>query len=227
MDVFVDVFGGSASVLIARKPHKLEVYNDRFTGLTDFYRCVRDHCDELVARLNLIINSREEWEWCKAHWNEPDPYTAAGRIERAARWYYCIQMSYGGIDRAWYRSLLLPNRYTHQYAKKLKLFPILHERFRGVQVENLDWFQCMIDYDSPGTVFYLDPPYLDQDNNHYKHVIDHKSMLDSIFKMKGFVALSGYPTPLYEEHPWTARHEWQRPNKLRGGLITEVLWIKE
>lgn len=225
-DKFVDVFGGSAAVLLGRRPHGLEVYNDRFTGLVDFYRCIRNHCDLLCSRLEILLHSREDWEYCKAHWEEPDPNTTEGLVERAARWYYLVQMSYAGIDRCWMRSLGKRNEVISQYRKKIELFPTIHERFKNVQVENLDWFAVMLDYDSPRTVFYLDPPYMNQENTQYKHTVDHNHMLEMIFKMEGFVALSGYPTPEYEKYPWDARHEWQRTSGIKTGQSTEVLWIK-
>jgi len=228
MTSFVDVFGGSASVLLGRRPHGLEVYNDRFSGVVDFYRAVRDHLDLLVDRLEIITSSREEWERCKATWDQPNPETPEGLVERAARWYYTVQNGFGGIDRGWARSVNNRSRCAGIIASKLSMFRTIHERFRNVQIENLDWHLCMMDYDSDGTVFYLDPPYYQQENHHYKHIVDHKSLLDTIFKVKGFVALSGYPTPLYEEFPWTARYEWQRPNVLQyKGTRTEVLWVKE
>lgn len=228
MDVFVDVFGGSASVLLARKPHGLEVYNDRFSGVVDFYRCVRDHLDELVERLEVICHSREEWEWCKEHWAEPDPHTVKGRIERAARWYYLVSYSFGGVERGWARVVRNRARVAGVIGNKLKMFETIHQRLKTVQIENQDWFDAMMDYDSDGTVFYLDPPYFEQDNTHYKYIVDHKNMLERIFKTKGFVALSGYPTPLYDEYPWTDRIEWQRRSSMQTRkMITEVLWIKE
>jgi len=228
MDVFVDVFGGSAAVLLGRRPHKLEVYNDRFSGVVDFYRCVRDHLEPLCERLELIMHSREEWERCKETWDQPDPNTVEGLVERAARWYYIVAYGFGGIDRGWARNLKANAVISGQIQRKLPMFRTIHERLKKVQIENQDWFQCMLDYDSESTVFYLDPPYLDQDNQHYKHVVDHKVMLEWIFKMKGFVALSGYPTPLYDTYPWDECVSWPRTNNLGFKEdVTEVLWIKE
>lgn len=227
MSCFVDVFGGSGSVLLARKPSGLEVYNDRFSGLVDFYRCIRDHLDPLVARLNVILHSREEWERCKATWEEPDPKTVEGLVERAARWYYTVQMAYGGVDRAWARSLRSRNEFIAQYRSKIELFPTIHERFKNVQIENLDWYQAMIDYDSPLTTFYLDPPYMNTNDCGYKSKVDHNMLIDSIFKMKGFVAVSGYPNELYDKQNWTTKYTWERNNALGEGKVTEVLWIKE
>jgi DNA adenine methylase len=34
------------------------------------------------------------------------------------------------------------------------------ERMRLVQIENLDWRDCLDRYDDPDAVFYLDPPYV-------------------------------------------------------------------
>lgn len=233
MKTFVDVFGGSASVLLARRPHGLEVYNDRFTGVVDFYRALRNHCDLLVERLTLMLHSREEWERCVRTWQEPNPETVEGLVERGARWYYSVQMAYAGIDRSWMRSIKEVNQTIRQYKKKIELFPTIHLRFQDVQIENLDWFVCMMDYDSPETVFYLDPPYLNQRSEHYKYIVNHEQMLERIFQTQGFVALSGYPTPLYEKYHWTDRIQWKRTNKLANGKdkssddVFEVLWIKE
>ena len=227
MKTFVDVFGGSASVLLARRPHGLEVYNDRFSGVVDFYRALRDHLDLLTERLDVLLHSREEWERCVKTWQEPNPETVAGLVERGARWDYSVQMAYGGIDRSWHRSLGSVNQSIAQYRAKIQLFPTIHTRFANVQIENQEWWMCMNDYDSESTVFYLDPPYLDQADAHYKHIVNHNQLLETIFRMKGFVALSGYPTPLYDKYTWSDRIEWQRGNSLSSGQVTEVLWIKE
>ena len=220
---FIDVFGGSASVLLGRRPHALEVYNDAHSGITDFYRALRDHLPKLVERLELVLHSREEWQFCKDHWNDPN----IDIVERAARWYYCVQTSYAGIDRAWMRSLTKRNEVAAQYRGKIELFPTIHERFRNVEIENKHWQDIVYDYDNPMAVFYFDPPYYEQSNEHYKHGVNHEKLLDVIFEIKGFAALSGYPTPLYEERAWDHRYEWKRPAGMASGQSTEVLWVKE
>jgi DNA adenine methylase len=241
--VYAEPFGGSAAVMLARHPSPLEVYNDRYGGIVAFYRCIRDKkkMEELCDRLDLTIHAREEWMWCKETWDLSDD------VERAARWYYMIQYSFGGLCRNFGRSTSFKGVLSGKIRNAIKLFSNLHDRFKNVQVENQDWLQCITDYDSHDTVFYIDPPYIDADSGIYKFKMtheDHRRLLDVIMSLKGFVAVSGYPNPLYDNQKWSERHEWEAFVSIQsiGGSgngkedlkfqeerksATEVLWIKE
>jgi DNA adenine methylase len=79
--VYIEPFGGSGTVLLARRPCKIEVFNDRNSGVIDFYRCIKDAdlLERLVDRLDLVRCSREEWLEAKGTWTvSKDP------VERAA-----------------------------------------------------------------------------------------------------------------------------------------------
>ena len=242
LDIFVDVFGGSGIVTLNRKPSKLDVFNDRWSGLVAFYRCIRDasKLDELIERIKLTPYSREEFIWCKQTWED-----CTEDVERAARWYTLVQCSFGGLARNFGRSLGLGRPVTKKLYENIPDFAGIHERFKNVQIENLDFRECFKDYDSSTTVFYLDPPYYE--NNIYQvdfRKQDHFEMLDKIFKLKGFVALSGYPNEAYSKFPWDSIHHWPRRDKMKTqatgtdtghvvGLdmtrvdVDECLWIKE
>lgn len=64
-DRFVDIFGGSGSVLLGKEPCKFEVFNDIDGELVNLFRCVRDRLAELLLELGLLpLNSRSEFqEW--------------------------------------------------------------------------------------------------------------------------------------------------------------------
>jgi len=244
-DRYVEVFGGSAAILLARHPSELEVFNDRYAGVVAFYRCLRhpEKYRKLCEWLELTVHAREEFILCKDTWENVDC-----DIERAARWYYMTNYSFGSLGRNFGRSTSDRGVLAGKIRNKLKLFPEIHSRMRRVQIENQDWYQCLRDYDDEGTVFYLDPPYLGTDSGIYKSKMthdDHRQLLDTVMSLKGFVALSGYPNPLYESQPWDSRIQWdafvsiksaaytdsnQKAN-LEGleerGTSTEVLWIKE
>lgn len=223
---YCEPFGGSAAILLSRNKSLLEIYNDRFGGIVAFYRCIRDKIklNALIERLALTINAREEFIFCK-NWDVNDD------IERAARWYYITNYSFNSLGRVWGRSLSGAGNLSGKLRNKLKLFPIIHNRFRNVQVENRDYLRCFDDYDSDDMVWYLDPPYVDADSGIYKCKIKHQELVDRIFRLKGFVALSGYSNPIYENRPWDNRHEWKvfnsSKNEEERGENTEVLWIKE
>ncbi len=241
-DIFIDTFGGTGVVTLNRRPSRLEVFNDRWSGLIAFYRCIRDakKLDLLIERLRLCVHSREEFSWCKQTWENCED-----DIERAARWYYLIQCSFACRGRFFGRILGPATPISRKISENLPLFHEIHMRFRDVQVENLDFRECFKDYDSSKTTFYLDPPYYE--NNIYAVQFtkqDHIEMLDKIFKLKGFVALSGYSNDLYSKFPWDAIHSWPRKDKMStmatktdtsvvAGLDvereekTEMLWLKE
>jgi DNA adenine methylase len=123
------------------------------------------------------------------------------------------------------------------------MFPAIHERLHLVQIDNQDWYDCIMDYDAPDTVFYLDPPYLMADPGIYKYNIDHHKLIQIIFTLQGFVALSGYANPTYDKCPWDGKHEWDSYTSIESTHAgvgnykqhldakrshgRECLWIKE
>jgi len=240
---YIEPFGGSAAILLARRVSKLEVYNDRFGGVTDFYRCMRDKllCEQLIERLDLTIHSREEFAWCKDTWSNPqDP------VERAARWYYMTLYSFGKQGRNFGRGVRPGCIISGQIRDKLKDFWPVHERMKYVLIENQDWEFILTDFDNHDVVFYLDPPYIDSSRGIYKNEMtktDHQRMLEMIMDMEGYVALSSYPNGLYDSYPWDAVHQWQHAESTTSmsntesnhkadmhqerGHVTEALYIKE
>ena len=241
---YVEPFGGSAAVLLARPKCRLEVYNDRYGGVTSFYRCIRekDKLDRLYDRLALTVHSREEWCWCKETWKNVED-----DVERAARWYYMTIYSFSSLGRNFGRATK-GGTLAGRIQTKIKDFPLIHERFMRVQVENLDYYNLMKDYDSRETVFYCDPPYVDAFRGTFKHemgISEHKKFLDLVFHMKGFVAVSGYSNPLYDNQDWDSKHSWESyvsasprafcegNHKIKRDCVDkrvhseEVLWIKE
>lgn len=241
---YIEPFGGTGAVLAARDPSPMEVFNDRHAGVTAFYRCIRDQklCDALADRLRFFLHGREEFIWCKSTWKNCED-----DVERASRWYYMHQMSFANQGRHYGRSLKNPERRMRRVLENIPNFQHFHDRYLYVSIENQDWRQCLKDYDSPDTVFYLDPTYLDTTAATYEHELsrfDHVEMLDRVFHLNGFVAMSHYAHPLYMKQKWDASYSWEvdctmlgltfkEENNLKGHehlqrqKATEVLFIKE
>lgn len=240
-NVYVEPFGGSAAILIARRRSPIEVYNDAYGGVVGFYRCIRDPklYRKLIDRLELTLHSKEEFELAR-EWDVEDP------VERAARWYYLVQSSFGGLGRNWGRATGGKSTMAGKIQNKLKHFHAIHTRFRTTQVENCDWEEMFDRYDGPETVFYCDPPYVDVHKGTYKNEMSverHRDFLKRVFDAEGYVAVSGYSNQLYESQEWDFRYEWEsfvsiqsvtnsEYNKKSGRQndtrthATEVLWIK-
>lgn len=244
-NVYVEPFGGSAAILLARQPSKIEVYNDRFGGVTDFYRCLRnpEMLNALIDWLELTIQSREEFLACRDTWIDCEEIT-----ERAARWYYMTMNSFASLGRNFGRATGGPTTTAGVVNRKLKLFHKIHERFQNVIVENRDALKLIPEFDSHDTVYYLDPPYVDAHAGTYKNemtIDDHRELIEIIFSLDGYVAVSGFPNPLYDSQSWDRVLDWEvfcsispraftKGNNRKGLEVydarakqAEVLWIKE
>lgn len=214
---WVDHFCGSGIVTVNRKESLLEVMNDRYGGIVAFYRCIRDakKCSALIQWLEATCFSREEFYYCRDTWENTED-----DVERAAKWYYSIRNSVLDKGHVFGRSLNF--KPPIQLPQSLELFWPVHYRIKNVQVENLDVFQCITDYDSSDCVHYFDPPYLDTDQGTYKHKWDRAKMeklLDYIGNCKGFCALSHYDDDQINARKfWTKKESWS----VRGGAEMPV-----
>ena len=59
---YVDVFGGSAAILLTKEPSDGEIFNDKNSMLANFFRVVKHRPAELAERARHWIHSRELWD---------------------------------------------------------------------------------------------------------------------------------------------------------------------
>ena len=208
---WIDVFGGSGIVSLNVPKQELMVFNDGYGGVMDFYRVLQsDRWEELRIYLSTLMPpcSREQWllsrrEWC----SEIDP------VVRAAKWFYMFKNSVIGKGQSFGRATDSVAPLT--LSKALRTFEPIHLMLQNYQLENLDFRQCIQDYDSERALFYIDPPYLGTDPGIYNDkwgIHDLTDLLKLVENCKGRVLLSNYPCPLIESQPfWTDRIEWKSP----------------
>ncbi len=73
-----------------------------------------------------------------------------------------------------------------------------HERLEGVVFENLPWGDVIERWESPGTLFYLDPPYWGGENDYGKDMFnrsDFERMAECLAGIKGAFIMSINDTP--------------------------------
>lgn len=203
--IYVEVFGGGASLLFAKEPSSVEVYNDLDSGLVNFFRVLRD--PEMFARLLELCRftpySREEFEYCRATWDRE-----ADDVDKAFRWYVVARMSFSGIfGGSWGMTVASSARGMASGVSKWlsiqELLPSIHKRIMRVQIEHADFRKILQRYDTPRTFFYIDPPYVMETRRsggyaHELHTEDHQELVTALLDLKGMAILSGYATPLYQ-----------------------------
>jgi len=228
--VYVEPFGGAASVLLRKKRSYAEIYNDLDQAVVGLFRVLRSNrASELVNALRLTPFARDEF--AEAYQPTNDPVEAARRL---------IIRSFMGFGSNGHNKLTgfraNSNRSgttpSHDWVNYPDSLAVVVERLQGVTLENKDARAVMAQHDSAQTLHYVDPPYVfdtRSDNGaDYAHEMsdeDHAELLDFLRGLTGMVVLSGYPSPLYDD----ALSGWLRVERkaLADGARarTEVLWI--
>lgn len=240
--IYVEPFGGAASVLLRKTRCHAEVYNDLDCEAVNLFRVLRDEpAAERLARV-LALTPFARDEFLAAYELTGDP------VEDARRFVVRSFMGYGsnaacttlgGRSQTGFRSN--SNRSGTVPAREWTGVPaalmLTVERLRGVIVECRDAMQVMGSHDEPAALHYVDPPYLHglrspanpYDLKHfYRHELtdaDHSALLCFLRGLTGMIVLSGYASPLYDE----ALQDWRRVEikAMADGARerTEVLWL--
>lgn len=233
--VYVEPFGGAASVLLRKSRSYAEVYNDLDGEIVNLFRVTRDQGTELVRALELTPFARDEYYAAFAPTDDP--------VELARRVVIRSFMGFGSDSilrsrRSGFRSTAERSGTTpaHDWQHFPGCLPAIIERLRGVVIENRPAIQVMREHDGPRTLHYCDPPYLPETRTTLSHQRaayeqemtedDHRQLAAGLRDMRGMVVLSGYPSPLYEE----LYADWERVERpaLADGAKprTEVLWLR-
>lgn len=240
--IYVEPFGGAASVLLRKPRAYAEVYNDLDEDVVNLFRVLREReaAAELERLLRLTPFARTEFEEA---WQPSDD-----EIEQARRLIIRSFMGFGsnahsdkgrGHKTTGFRANSSRSGTTpaHDWMNYPGALPEIVARLGGVVIERRPAIAVMAAHDWPDTLHYVDPPYVAAtrskkniyDPKHqYRHELtdaDHVELLAFLVTLSGMVVLSGYPHPLYE----AALAGWARFERaaLADGARprTEVVWI--
>lgn len=150
--MYVELFCGGGALLCAKSPSEGEVINDRNSDLVNLFRIVKFHLDPLLKELDWNLNSRAEFNDFKEQRGLTD-------IQRAARWFLRMKNGFGGAAEHFGRARTGGGAAFSSKEGRLALLRAFNRRLDKVVIENLDWKQCVEEYDSKNTVFFCDPPY--------------------------------------------------------------------
>jgi DNA adenine methylase len=234
-EVYSEPFAGGLSLLLNKRPCPVEVAGDLNAALMRFYRMLRDRPDELLGRLAAVEYTREAFEWSLRPGGP-----GAGELDAAVRFLVRNRFSRGGLGRdfAWSDRLRggRPGDLNAWETIKAEL-PRIADRLADVDLRCQDAVELIEEFDGPGVLFYLDPPYFPSTRTvlgtyAYEMSEDqHARLIDTITRCRGKVAISGYANPLYDEalRDWD-RVEFSMPNHAGQGKAkqrrVEVVWLR-
>lgn len=209
---YVEVFAGGAAVFFYKEPSPIEVLNDVDSGIVNLYRVLQDRAlfDEFLWRMRFTLWSREMYYDAAATWRtEPDP------VKKAHKYFMAVAQAFAGQEgNTWGYAVHDPetNMLTSRMRRASKRLPLIHHRLQSALIEHDDFRKILKRYDTPSTLFYCDPPYVNSacrdDKAYYPNSLvaqDHEELVDILKGLKGKAVLSGYPNPIYAQLGWESR----------------------
>jgi DNA adenine methylase len=203
--VYLEPFGGGASVLLNKAPAEVETYNDLDLRISRLFRVLRDQGERFIEKAQLIPYSQVEFEAAATY--PPGAADLDMALCDFVRW----RQSFGGKGESW--------SYTTGRARggmagdvngwwsAIDQLPEVINRLRRVQILCQSAFDAIPRFDHAEGLIYCDPPYVHSTRDENSRLVYHNEMSDEehrqlaalLRKCKSKIVVSGYPSPLYEE----------------------------
>lgn len=232
--VYVEPFAGAASVLLQKPRSYAEVINDLDGEIVNLFRVLRNPAQarELQRQIELTPFAREDFEL--TYFSDGDPIEQARRtlLRSFAGFGSCAMNTHRPTG---FRANTTRNGTTpaEDWANFPQMIPFFVERLRGTVIENRSSIQVIQAHDAAETLIYADPPYphatrAERQNRNYRYEMtddQHRELSEVLHAARGYVVLSGYACPLYDE----LYQGWQRIDRATHADgakdRTESLWL--
>lgn len=233
-DTYVDAYGGSGSVLLAKPLTKVELFNDLNRNVYALFQVLVDPVlfAEFRRRAELALYDEAS---CFEYRHRLDR-EALSLIDRAFMFWYVSRTKRAGGHGGFIINPVVRRRMsksTSDFLASVENLEPLHERLSSVIVRNTDALELIQWADHPRTFIYCDPPYhqdtrtstryeTDADSEHHAKLIQ---VLNGI--QHALVVVSGYEHPVYEGLQGWHRCQF-RVNTVTSASVpkvkTETVW---
>jgi len=176
-DIYVELFFGGGAVFWKKPPSRKEVINDLD--------------QKLIADVGLIKRAPSDLTKYKKNLNTIPRLTGflksktRGDADAITKRLITRCNGFSGNEVVNHRVMQATNPYN-----KLKNINLYKNRLKNVKIHSSDWVSIVKKYDSPSTVFYLDPPYEKSKGLYQHHAIDYVAMARILKSIRGKFLLS-------------------------------------
>jgi len=234
--IYLEAFGGAASVLLNKQPVEVEAYNDLDLKITRLFRILQKEGRQFVERIQFVPYSEYEFESAE---NYP---AGASDLDKAVCDFIRWRQSFGGRGSTW--------SYTTTRARggmagdvnawwtAIEQLPEIIERLKHVQILSQSAMEAIRRFDHPEALIYCDPPYVHETRAANSRDVygvemtekEHYELGELLNACVSKVIISGYPSTLYEDIFSTWRRiEFDIANHAAGGRKKsrkrETLWM--
>ena len=236
---WVELFGGSLAVTMAKDPAMIEVVNDLDDSVVNAFKQIRDHGDRLIELIELTPYARSELQMARIVQDDDSD------LERARKFLVNAMMSINGVMAGNRAGFSMSDTYSRggrearvnrwcNYPHRLKE---VKDRLRGIRIEKKDGIELLDEFsDRPGTLVYIDPPYLGDRCAGYRieaaDKVFHERLLAKTLLCKCMIVISGYKSETYttilEKKGKWRRYELISETQNTNGdrlIRDEMLWM--
>lgn len=205
-------------------PIYTEKQKEYVVGIKD--KLLRDHLLHQVRLRDIMEEDRDKALKRARRFYVRARQVRSGLAQTATvgRWANCVNTSRAGMSGA-----------VSRYVGGIEKLEFIAERLLSVQIENRSVIEVIQTYDSEGTFFYCDPPYIHStrgDIKAYKFEMsddEHTELAVVLNNIKGKVAISNYECvlmdKLYTSGKWEKHIAPERIIHSTKDVRTEALWV--
>jgi DNA adenine methylase len=225
---YLEPYFGSGAVFFHKEPSNIETINDKDGNVINLFKWIKNDPEKLAHEIYWTPYAREIY-------NATYEVTAQDSLDKAVNFYIRCNMGYGfrtnGERVGWKNDVQGRERAyaAVDWANIPEKIIQAGERLRAVQIECTDAVKLIERFNNSKVLIYCDPPYLlgTRCRKQYRCEMtdaDHIALLEALLRHKGYAAISGYPSQIYDDmlKGW---HRIERTSLTQSmKKKTEVLW---
>ena len=224
---YCEPFFGGGALFFSKPKSDVEIINDVNGEVVNFYRVLKTKFIELESEISATLHSRELFNKAKIVYENPELFSD---VKRAWAFWVLANQGFASSLSSWGFANDNSKEKTLAYKREAFSFDFA-KRLEITQIECTDALRVIERCDTPNTFFYLDPPYFNSHQGHYKGYTeqDFTNLLQLLATIKGKFLLSSYPSETLKS--FTVDNNWfydsfEKPvgvTNLTKKIKTEVL----
>ena len=201
--IYVEPFGGGASMLLSQPLGHVEIYNDLWNNVYSLFKVISDK--------KLFKQFKERCDIALYHEKLSDEYKNALKtndlsvIDRAFYYWYVNRTRHNGIGGFSTNCYIRRNmsKSTSDFLSCIERLKELHDRLSSVIILNKNAIEVINKYNAENVFIYADPPYHWDTRTSTRYDIDmppktQTELIDTFLQCKSKILLSGYINKEYD-----------------------------
>lgn len=194
--IYGEPFMGGGALFFSKPPSSIEVINDSNGNVVNFYQVMKNNFDELLHLVNESLYSEQLHKDALRIYKSNRGYS---RIKKAWAFWFVTNFSYANKPGGGWKfdNGTKGSHIGVTFHRKKDEFKLYANRLDKVQICRRDAIQVVKDRDFADTFLFLDPPYINSDQGHYKGYKqkDFDALIKALSGFKGKFMICHYYNP--------------------------------